>query len=344
MRNPRAVTIYAQNVNIGGAKILLQTLVQRLLSAHPELRVRVLLADSQDLDVDDSRITKEILRGPWPKVRAMWRREENVLYFGNLPPLRRAKDSLLYVHNLYITLTPGDLLSDPQMSVGQKLKYGLLNTYLRCFSRRAGSVACQTPAMKNRLEAFLTESVEVLPFYRSPIAQDLPKAFDFCYVGIPTGHKNHGRFLEALSVLSQEGVEARVAVTISDSPADRALLAAVERLNRKGVVTVRNWGLVSFEEACSIYNQSRSLFFPSLKESFGMPVVEALELGLPLLISDLPYADALVRGGGRFDPYSVDSMAAAMKQFLSRPEGVPRPELLIADASERIIQRLMGEG
>ena len=43
MRNPRAVTIYAQNVNIGGAKILLQTLVQRLVSAHPELKVRVLL-------------------------------------------------------------------------------------------------------------------------------------------------------------------------------------------------------------------------------------------------------------------------------------------------------------
>ena len=75
-----------------------------------------------------------------------------------------------------------------------------------------------------------------------------------------------------------------------------------------------------------------------------MPVVEALELGLPLLISDLPYADALVRGGIRFDPYSVDSMVAAMKQFLNQPEGVPRPELLTEDASERIIQRLMGEG
>ena len=344
MRNPRAVTIYAQNVNIGGAKILLQTLVQRLVSAYPELKVRVLLADSKDLDVDDPRVVKEILRGAWQKARVMWRREENVLYFGNLPPLRRAKDSLLYVHNLYMTLTPGTLLSDPLVSAGQKLKYGFLNTYLRCFSGRADSVACQTPAMKSRLEVFLREPVEVLPFYRSPIEQDLPRKFDFCYVGIPSAHKNHERFFEALSILSQEGVKARVAVTISDAPADRGLLAAVDRLNREGIVTVSNWGLVSFEEACSIYNQSQSLFFPSLKESFGMPVVEALELGLQLLISDLPYADALVRGGVRFDPYSVESMTGAMKQFLRQPDGAPGAELLTQDASQRIIQRLMGEG
>ena len=75
-----------------------------------------------------------------------------------------------------------------------------------------------------------------------------------------------------------------------------------------------------------------------------MPVVEALELGLQVLISDLPYADALVRGGGRFDPYSVESMAAAMKQFLHQPDEVPSAELLTEDTSQRIIQRLMGEG
>ncbi len=75
-----------------------------------------------------------------------------------------------------------------------------------------------------------------------------------------------------------------------------------------------------------------------------MPVVEALELGLQLLISDLPYADALVRGGVRFDPYSVESMAGAMKQFLRQPDGAPGAELLTQDASQRIIQRLMGEG
>jgi glycosyltransferase involved in cell wall biosynthesis len=273
----------------------------------------------------------------------MWRKEENVLYFGNLPPMRKAKDSLLYIHNLYMTLTPRALLVDSSISVPHKLRYGLLNTYLRCFYRQVDVVACQTGAMKQSLESFLSTSVQLLPFYRPPVKEALPKRFDFCYIGIPSAHKNHDRFMDALSRLSREGVDARVAVTIPDTSANAELMADIERLNREGVVAISNSGLVSFEQACSIYNQSRSLFFPSLKESFGMPVVEALCLDLDLLIADLPYADALVRGGVRFDPYSVESMALAMKNFLQHPARVPKAELLTEDASARIMRRLMGE-
>ena len=343
MKAVREIVVYAQNVNIGGAKILLQTLVEGLLEAYPDTRVRVLLGNSGDLEVDHPRLIAEILPGTWARIRAMWRREDNVFYFGNLPPMRRATNSLLYVHNLYMTLPPGELLRDSSVGIGYKLKYAVLGMYLRCFAGRVETVACQTRQMQERIERILPVSTLVAPFSRPVRKLDLPEEFDLCYVGIPSEHKNHGRFLEALSILSAEGVPARVAVTIPDSPGNADLLAEVGRLNREARLEISNAGFVSFEEACSIYNRSRALCFPSLKESYGLPVVEAVSLGLALLIADLPYADVLVRGGERFDPESARSMADAIKRFLEAPSEIPPAALRDADSLEKIMEKVLGQ-
>ena len=49
-------------------------------------------------------------------------------------------------------------------------------------------------------------------------------------------------------------------------------------------------GYQSKDDMISLYENSSAMVFPSYLESFGLPLIEAASLGLPIIVSDLPYA------------------------------------------------------
>ena len=53
---------------------------------------------------------------------------------------------------------------------------------------------------------------------------------------------------------------------------------------------VRNVGRLTTGECLDTYHRVDALFFPSVAESYGLPLVEAMTLGLPVLCSDRPFA------------------------------------------------------
>ncbi len=80
-------------------------------------------------------------------------------------------------------------------------------------------------------------------------------------------------------------------------------------------------GYVSTEMLRSYYMHSVALVFPSLNEGFGMPVLEAMSLGAPVItsnVSSLPEAagDAALL----VDPHNVDAIAGAMEKLFTDPE------------------------
>ncbi len=73
-------------------------------------------------------------------------------------------------------------------------------------------------------------------------------------------------------------------------------------------------GFVSLAELAALYRGAIALVMPSFEEGFGLPVVEAMAAGTPVIASDIP-ALREVTGGHAFfvDPYSVESIAHAMR-------------------------------
>jgi glycosyltransferase involved in cell wall biosynthesis len=93
-------------------------------------------------------------------------------------------------------------------------------------------------------------------------------------------------------------------------------------------LNVTNIGFVPPLELLGHYARSRALIFPSTCESFGRPLMEAKELGLPVLASELDYVRDLLDPAQTFDPASPLSITRAVKRFLDKPE--QRPPVLNA--------------
>ena len=74
--------------------------------------------------------------------------------------------------------------------------------------------------------------------------------------------------------------------------------------------------MVTFEEINDLYSVSRALIFPSLNESFGLPLLEAQYLGIPIIASELDYVREVVDPIETFNPQSANSIATAVKRFI----------------------------
>ena len=76
-----------------------------------------------------------------------------------------------------------------------------------------------------------------------------------------------------------------------------------------------------------MYSRVDALFFPSVAESYGSPLVEAMVTGLPVVCSDLPFARWMCGDEGiYFDPHDQKSASAALAELSHRLESGWRPD------------------
>jgi len=74
-------------------------------------------------------------------------------------------------------------------------------------------------------------------------------------------------------------------------------------------------GYVSIEKLYSLYTQALALVFPSFNEGFGMPIVEAMSLGLPVITSKISsMAEVAGDAGLLVNPHDTGDISRAMER------------------------------
>ncbi|MBW4521142.1 MAG: glycosyltransferase family 4 protein [Scytolyngbya sp. HA4215-MV1] len=145
---------------------------------------------------------------------------------------------------------------------------------------------------------------------------DLPKQNYFLYLGRIDLYKNVQRLITAFANLPQRS---QYQLWIA-GPADQrflpALIAQIERLKLTAQVKFLNY--VSYTELPTLINQAIALVFPSLWEGFGLPVLEAMACGTPVIASNLSSLPEFTgKAALLIDPYQVAAITEAMEAVSS---------------------------
>jgi glycosyltransferase involved in cell wall biosynthesis len=128
-------------------------------------------------------------------------------------------------------------------------------------------------------------------------------------------HKNLPRLVEAYSALP-ESLRRRISLVLAGTPARHGPARPVDQktLARPGVCLP---GFIAPEDLPLVYAGATALICPSLAEGFGLPVLEAMACGTPVVCAR---AGALPEVAGEaalyVDPADVQSIAAGLRQIL----------------------------
>jgi glycosyltransferase involved in cell wall biosynthesis len=135
----------------------------------------------------------------------------------------------------------------------------------------------------------------------------------FLFVGTLQPRKNVGALLAAYDSLPA-AVRAAHPLVIAGKYGwgEEGVRAELEARHTKGEVQWLDY--VTRDELRALYAIANSLVFPSLGEGFGLPLLEALAAGTPVIASDLPVLREVGGGAATFvPPRDVDRLAEAMR-------------------------------
>lgn len=326
---PTRLIIHAPNIHKGGGKTLLIALLNNL----PKDGEACLVMDER-LRLPDvlSCRTRKVKPSVVDRFSAeIWLRREVgpndvVLCLGNLPPLFKLRGVVkVFVQNRYL-VDPRRLSGFP---IKTRLKIKIENLWLVLGLRNADELIVQSPSMKNLLSARANRKpVNVVPFmvqdvcYRRDSAQPATKGgkeFDFLYVASGEPHKNHRKLVSAWCRLASESLYPSLLLTLDQSECSD-LCKWINWQTEQHQLKITNIGGLENVQIAEIYSRSGALVYPSTFESFGLPLIEASQAGLPIVASELDFVRDVLDPIETFDPDSSVSIARAIKRYLKRPE------------------------
>ncbi|HDS5084901.1 TPA: glycosyltransferase family 4 protein, partial [Klebsiella pneumoniae subsp. pneumoniae] len=136
---------------------------------------------------------------------------------------------------------------------------------------------------------------------------------DFKYilvVGNRKAHKNEPRALEAF--LSAD-IDKRVKIVFTGNISD-PLKAIIKSYNAADRVIFS--GRTSDQELASLYKSAEFLLFPSLYEGFGLPVIEAMACGTPVITSNTTSLVEISKNAALLvNPNSTDAIRSSIEQL-----------------------------
>jgi glycosyltransferase involved in cell wall biosynthesis len=152
-------------------------------------------------------------------------------------------------------------------------------------------------------------------------AEEMPELVDkqfIMYVGRPTPHKNLSRLIAAFALLKEQYPDL---VLVLAGKKDSNYRRHARDVKNQEIENVVFTDYISDGQLRWLYEHCAAYVFPSLSEGFGLPGLEAMASGAPVVSSNatcLPevYGDA----AHYFDPEQIEDIARAIDEVLSKPQ------------------------
>lgn len=158
------------------------------------------------------------------------------------------------------------------------------------------------------------ESADPLATNSKPYEPMVNKKF-IMYLGRPTPHKNLDRLISAFSSLQQTHPDLHLVLA---GKKDANYELHEQRIRRDNIKNVTFTDFISDEQLAWLYENTQAYCFPSLSEGFGLPGLEAMIHGAPVVSSSATCLPEVYGNAAHyFNPLETDDISRAISDVLS---------------------------
>ena len=236
--------------------------------------------------------------------------------FVSLPSIRH-KRQVLFIHDLSFFDVP------QYVSTANGV---FLKRYVPKSIHRSSQIFTISNFSKKRIEQIYkpTTPVEIIPVppeIRNEVDESIfsthsiPKDF-ILFVGTLEPRKNLKTLLEAYKVIYEK---TGVSLVLAGGKGwkDEDLVNMIKELQKMNLPIV-NTGYISDAQKTSLFKNTTLYIQPSLYEGFGMPILESMSLGAPVLCSDLPvFREVAEDSASYFDPTSSEDLTKKVVEIIN---------------------------
>jgi glycosyltransferase involved in cell wall biosynthesis len=343
-----AVIVFVNAISIteGGSLVVLLQLLKQLIRLRRDVAWHVAVCKRiPELDALDSRqVTTWVIRGnnrspfritywyEWELPRMVRKVGADVLFsLTNYVPRRRiTTPSLLLVQNAgHFSARFKELMEQKYPGFFARLFWRAKSRWVRQSVRRASLVTVQTHALARAVieETGVADGrIIVVPhgtgLNRTGGPHKYPESGQW-RIGYITNfgvQKNFLVLFRAIKMLTGRGHKIRLVLTLRQDT-DEYKWVANDLLTAGIDSCVENYGDIPQDQVEALYDSLDLFVFPSLCESFGFPMVEAMARGLPMVVADVP-TNREVTGTAAvvFDPNDHEALGECLEALMKNSE------------------------
>jgi glycosyltransferase involved in cell wall biosynthesis len=236
-----------------------------------------------------------------------------------MPVWKKLQKTIVMVHDL------GHLHTQPR-NMRQRFSRILIRFIQRRTLRRATHIVAISEYTKSEVEHFVPEATSKISVIYNGFNQvcalgedtvSVQKPF-FLFVGVVKKRKNPLRVLQAFEIFKKETGLPYTLVFAGRADSKSFVNMVTQSPYAKDIILL---GYVSEPSLCWLYRNTKAFVFPSLLEGFGMPILEAMSVGAPVITSNI---DAMKEVAGEaallVNPMEPREIAGAMKEIMSDKE------------------------
>lgn len=276
-------------------------------------------------------------------LRAIQREKLDLMHFTHFnAPLLYMGKTVVTIHDLILEFFPGKKMTSPLYRWGYKAT-------LRRAVDHAEHIFTVSEHTAEDLQKILGTSRDKITVTYNGLGEEFHPLTDeslakrvreeykldrgfLLYTGVWRTHKNLVRLLEAFAKVRNEGEDILLVMTGKPDPVYDEVPKTIEKLGLAQYI--RRVGLVSEEDLIALYGLAQAYVFPSMYEGFGMPPLEAMACGTPVVTSNTSsMPEVCGENALYFDPYNIDEMAEKIHEILHNQE---LRERLVRDGLVRI--------
>jgi len=234
------------------------------------------------------------------------------------------KPFVITIHDLLLLEQPSSAKASTRGPVVSWLKRIGHRIVLSLAVRRAEKILVPTRAVAHDIKKYFPfagnkvivtgEGLSRFPHHETD--DRLPATSYLLYVGSAYPHKRLDLLIDAWSIVSKSRADLSLVITGSD---DVFLARIKKQVDEHRIPRVLFTGAVDDQTLANLYAHAQAFIFPSSFEGFGLPPIEALAHGTPVIASDLPVLREVLpeQGVFFFKTGDKDAMIAATNAVLA---------------------------